>query len=41
MNTKLTKNYKMGGGALLYLINKRNKTKFKDYEITSSNTSLS
>ena len=37
VNYKLTQNSKMGGGAHLYLINKGNKTKYKDYEITSIN----
>ncbi len=36
VNYKLTKNIKWGG-VLLYLINKGNKTKYKDYEITSIN----
>ena len=36
INCKLTKNIKWGG-AQLYLINKGNKTKYKDYEITSIN----
>ena len=36
VNSKLTKNIKWGG-VLLYLINKGNKTKYKDYEITSIN----
>ena len=40
MNTKLTQNYKMRGGGLLYLINKGNKTKYKDYEITNRNISV-
>ena len=37
VNYKLTENIKWGGGAHLYLINKGNKTKYKDYEITSIN----
>ena len=37
VNYKLTQNIKWGGGGLLYLINKGNKTKYKDYEITSIN----
>ena len=36
VNYKLTENIKWGG-VLLYLINKGNKTKYKDYEITSIN----
>ena len=36
VNYKLTKNIKWGGDHL-YLINKGNKTKYKDYEITSIN----
>ena len=36
VNYKLTKNIKWGG-VILYLINKGNKTKYKDYEITSIN----
>ena len=36
VNYKLTQNIKWGG-AHLYLINKGNKTKYKDYEITSIN----
>lgn len=36
INYGLTKNIKRRG-FLLYLINKGNKTKYKDYEITSSN----
>ncbi len=36
VNYRLTKNIKWGG-VLLYLINKGNKTKYKDYEITSIN----
>ena len=36
VNYELTKNIK-GGGVLLYLVNKGNKTKYKDYEITSIN----
>ena len=36
VNYKLTQNIKCGG-AHLYLINKGNKTKYKDYEITSIN----
>ena len=37
MSIKLSQNYKKRGGVLLYLINKGNKTKYKDYEITSIN----
>ena len=36
VNYKLTQNIKRGG-VILYLINKGNKTKYKDYEITSIN----
>ena len=36
VNYKLTQNIKWGG-VILYLINKGNKTKYKDYEITSIN----
>lgn len=35
VNYELAQNYKMGG-ILLYLVNKGNKTKYKDYEITSN-----
>ena len=37
INYKLTQNIKKRGGAHLYFINKGNKTKYKDYEITSIN----
>ena len=37
VNYKLTQNIKKRGGVILYLINKGNKTKYKDYEITSIN----
>ena len=36
INYKLTQNIKWGG-VHLYLVNKGNKTKYKDCEITSSN----
>ena len=39
INYKLTKNIK-GGEVLLYLINKGNKTKYKDYEITNRSISV-
>ena len=39
VNYKLTKNIK-GGEVLLYLINKGNKTKYKDYEITNRSISV-
>ena len=38
VNYELTKNIKWGR-VLLYLINKGNKTKYKDYEITNRNIS--